>query len=258
MPFPSLRVDGLAALVTGAGSGIGRTLALGLAENGADVALTELPDRLAAAQEAADEIASATGRRAVAVPLDVRDVASIGPAVDGAAARLGRLDVLVNNAGVQRAKPAFDVTEEDWDFVVDVDLKGVFFVAQAAARVMLVGGRGGRIVNIASINGLVGYYDRAPYCAAKGGVVNLTRQLAVEWASHAINVNAIAPTYIMTPLAEQTLSRPEVREDILRRIPLGRIGQLEDLVGAVVYLASPAASLVTGQTLAVDGGWTAI
>ena len=258
MPFPSLRVDGLAALVTGAGSGIGRALALGLAENGADVALTELPDRLADAEAAAREVAAQTGRRAVTIPLDVRDVASIQPAVDRAAAGLGRLDVLVNNAGVQRARPALDVTEDDWDFVVDVDLKGVFFAAQAAARAMVAAGRGGRIVNVASINGLVGYYNRAPYCAAKGGVVNLTRQLAVEWAPLGINVNAVAPTYILTPLTQPTLSQPDVRADILRRTPLGRIGQLEDLVGAVVYLASPAAAMVTGQTLAVDGGWTAM
>ena len=116
----------------------------------------------------------------------------------------------------------------------------------------------GAIVNVASINGLVGYYNRAPYCAAKGGVVNLTRQLAVEWAPHGINVNGIAPTYLETPLAIPTLSQPAVREDILRRTPLGRVGQVEDVVGAVVYLSSPAASLVTGQTLAVDGGWTAM
>lgn len=243
MPFPSLRLDGLTALITGGGSGIGETLALGLAENGANVVVTELPDRM----ERAERVAARVGGRAI--PLDVREVGSID---------LPSLDVLVNNAGVQRAKPALEVTEEDWDFVVDVDLKGVFFVAQAAARRMVASGRGGRIVNVASINGLVGYYDRAPYCAAKGGVVNLTRQLAVEWAPHRINVNAIAPTYILTPLTEPTLSQPDVREDILRRTPLGRIGELEDLVGAVVYLSSPAAALVTGQTLAVDGGWTAM
>jgi 2-deoxy-D-gluconate 3-dehydrogenase len=254
MPFPSLRLDGLTALITGAGSGIGETLALGLAENGADLALTELPDRLDRAEAVAARVREATGKRATTTPLDVRDVASIARAVSS----VGEIGVLVNNAGVQRAKPALEVTEEDWDFVVDVDLKGVFFVAQAAARAMVAAGRGGRIVNVASINGLVGYYDRAPYCAAKGGVVNLTRQLAVEWAPHQINVNAIAPTYILTPLTQPTLSQPETREDILRRTPLGRIGQLEDLVGAVVYLSSPASALVTGQTLAVDGGWTAM
>jgi len=243
MPFPSLRLDGLTALITGGGSGIGETLALGMAEAGARVVVTELPDRI----ERAQAIAQRVGGQAV--PLDVRDVASID---------LPPADILVNNAGVQRARPALEVTEEDWDFVVDVDLKGVFFVAQAAARHMVASGRGGKIVNVASINGLIGYYNRAPYCAAKGGVVNLTRQLAVEWAPHNINVNAIAPTYILTPLTQPTLAQPEVREDILRRTPLGRIGQLEDLVGAVVYLSSPAAGLVTGQTLAVDGGWTAM
>ena len=243
MPFPSLRLDGLTALITGGGSGIGETLALGMAEAGARVVVTELPDRIERAQAVAQRVGGQ------AVPLDVRDVASID---------LPPADILVNNAGVQRARPALEVTEEDWDFVVDVDLKGVFFVAQAAARHMVASGRGGKIVNVASINGLIGYYNRAPYCAAKGGVVNLTRQLAVEWAPHNINVNAIAPTYILTPLTQPTLAQPEVREDILRRTPLGRIGQLEDLVGAVVYLSSPAAGLVTGQTLAVDGGWTAM
>lgn len=257
MAFPSMRVDGKVALVTGGGSGIGRSLAAGLAEFGADVAITEVPDRIALAESVAREIAAASGRRVIAVPLDVRVISQIGMAVERVVAELGGLDILVNNAGVQRARPSLDVTEEDWDYVVDVDLKGVFFVAQAAARVMIAAGRGGRVINMASINGLVGYYNRAAYCAAKGGVVNLTRQLAVEWASHAINVNAIAPTYIETPLTAPTFAAPGVRDDIIRRTPLGRIGQTEDLVGAVVYLASPAASLVTGQTLAVDGGWTA-
>ncbi len=257
MAFPSMRVDGKVALVTGGGSGIGRTLAAGLAEFGAAVAITDLPDRMEQAESVAREIAAASGRRVIAVPLDVRLIGQIGMAIERVVGELDGLDIVVNNAGVQRARPSLEVTEEDWDFVVDVDLKGVFFVAQAAARVMVAARRGGRVINIASINGLVGYYNRAAYCAAKGGVVNLTRQLAVEWAGHAITVNGIAPTYIETPLTAPTFASPGVREDIIRRTPLGRIGQTEDLVGAVVYLASPAASLVTGQTLAVDGGWTA-
>jgi len=255
---PEFRLDGKVAIVTGAGQGIGRSLAQGLAAYGADVALTELPNRLAEAQAAASEIAASTGRRAEASILDVRETGTIPAFFDQTAERFGRLDVLVNNAGVQIAKPALEVTEKDWDAVLDVDLRGVFFCAQAAGRQMIARKIPGAIINMASQNGLIGYYNRAAYCSAKAGVVNLTRVLALEWAPHGIRVNAVAPTFIRTPMGEQTLRDEAFRKDILSRIPLGRVGEPEDVIGAVVFLASPAAGLITGHTLAVDGGWTIV
>jgi len=170
---------------------------------------------------------------------------------------LGRIDVLVNNAGVNIPVEALEVTEADWDGVLDVNLKGLFFMSQRVGREMKRTG-GGKVVNIASQNGLVAYYNRAAYCASKAGVVNLTRSLALEWAPLKINVNAVGPTYILTDLTKVTLEDPRYRDDILSRIPLGRVGQPEDVVGAVVFLASAAADMVTGHTLLVDGGWTAV
>ncbi len=255
MKFPSMQVQGQVAMVTGSGSGIGEAIALALAVAGAHVITTELPDRLERAARVAHEIAL-MGRGSKAIPLDVTSVASIGAAVNEAVAAFGHLDIMVNNAGVQVARPALDVSEDDWDRVVDVNLRGVFFCAQAAGRVMVPRGQG-RIINISSQNGVIGYFHRAAYCAAKAGVVNLTRVLAIEWAEHNVLVNAVAPTFVRTPMGERTLSDPAVRTDILGRIPLGRIAEPQDIVGAVVYLASPAAAMVTGHTLLVDGGWTA-
>lgn len=255
MRFLSMRVTDQVAMVTGSGSGIGEAIALALAHAGAHVVTTELPDRIERAERVSAEIA-AMGRKSVALPLDVTDVPTIHAAVAQATERFGHLDIMINNAGIQIARPALDISEDDWDRVVDVNLRGVFFCAQAAGRVM-VPRRSGRIVNIASQNGLIGYFNRAAYCAAKAGVVNLTRVLAIEWAPHNVLVNAVAPTFVRTPMGERALSDPAVREDILSRIPMGRIAEPEEVVGAVVYLASPAASMVTGHTLLVDGGWTA-
>jgi 2-deoxy-D-gluconate 3-dehydrogenase len=253
----SLRVDGKTALVTGTGSGLGRAIAVALAEAGADVALTELPGREAAAEETAREV-RAHGRRAAVLPLDVTKLPMIPETVDRALAELGRIDVLVNNAGLNVPRLAVDVTEEDWDRVLDVDLKGVFFTTQAVAKKSMIPRGGGKIVNIASIMGVVGYSYRAAYCSAKAGLVNLTRVLAFEWARHGITANAVAPTFVETPLTRPMFEDAAFKEDVLRRIPLGRLGTPEDIAGAVVYLASPAADLVTGHTLLVDGGWTAV
>jgi 2-deoxy-D-gluconate 3-dehydrogenase len=255
--LPSLRLDGKVALVTGTGSGLGRAIAIGLAQSGADLALTELPDKLAAAEETAREVEK-HGRRAKAVPLDVLKLPGIRECIDAALGHFGRIDILVNNAGVNVPRLAVDVTEEEWDKILDVDLKGVFFTAQAAAKKAMIPQGGGKIVNVASQMGVVGYTYRAAYCSAKAGVVNLTRVLAWEWARHKILVNAIAPTFIETPLTRPMFQDPAFREDVLSRIPLGRLGKPEDVVGAVVYLASPAADMVTGHTLLVDGGWTAV
>jgi 2-deoxy-D-gluconate 3-dehydrogenase len=257
MNVPTMRVEGKVALITGAGSGIGRSIAEGLASFGAEVIITELESKLELAQQAAQEIEQTTGKRAVALPLNLPNLKSIDHLVEESVQQLGQIDILVNNAGIQIAKPALEVTEADWDAVLDTNLKGAFFMSQRVAKEMLKR-KTGRIINIASQNGLIGYYKRAAYCSAKAGMVNLTRVLAIEWANYGINVNAVGPTFIRTPLAEQTFKDAELYNDIISRIPLGRIGEPEEIIGAVVFLASDAASLVTGHTLMVDGGWTAM
>jgi len=257
MEIPSLRVDDKVAFITGAGTGLGQASAVALAQAGADIALTELPGKEGLARETVGLVVAA-GRRAVAVPLDVTKLPMIAESVDQALKHFGRIDILVNNAGINVPKLALDVSEEDWDRVLDVNRKGVFFVAQAVAKRAMVQQSGGKIINIASQNGVIGYFYRAAYCSSKAGVVNLTRVLALEWAKYRINVNAIGPTFLETPLTKPMFENAEFKADVLSRIPLGRIGKPEDVVGAVVYLASPAADLVTGHTLLVDGGWTAV
>jgi 2-dehydro-3-deoxy-D-gluconate 5-dehydrogenase len=254
--LPSMRLDGKIALVTGAGSGIGQASAVAMAEAGADCVVTELPHAMKGLQPTCAAIAK-NGRRALPLPLTLPDAKSIDALVHDAIGEFRRIDILVNNAGVNVPREALDITEEDWDRVLDVNLKGLFFLSQRVARQMIATG-GGKIVNIASQNGVVGYYRRAAYCSSKAGVVNLTRVLALEWARHNIRVNAVAPTFILTPLTQSTFDDPLLGEDLLKRIPLGRVGQPEDVVGAVVFLASPAADMITGHTLLVDGGWTAI
>ena len=245
----SFRLDGKVALVTGASRGLGAAIADALKDAGAKVAGTSR--RREAAEEVAERLGSAP------VVMDVADVASVRAGVDLVADEFGRLDVLVNNAGVNIPQGIFEVDEESWDTVVDANLKGTFFATQAAARHMVDGGDGGRIINISSQAGVVGIEDRSAYGASKGGAVVLTKVLAIELARHAVTVNAIAPTFVATELTRGTLEDPEWRDRILSRIPLGRVGEAEDVAAAAVYLASPAAGMVTGHTLLVDGGWTA-
>lgn len=245
-----LSLDGRKALITGASSGFGRHFAHSVAAAGADVALAaRRVDRLTREAEA---IAAETGRKAVAVPLDVSDQSSIAAAVETAAHALGGLDLLVNNAGTVIAKPSLDQTEADWDSVVDVNLKGAFFVAQAVARKM-VHGDGGAIVNISSLLGERVSKTELPYNVSKAGLSHMTKALAYEWARHGIRVNAIAPGYVKTDLNRAFLES-EAGDAMQRKIPLRRFGRPEDLDGALLYLLSDAAAWTTGHVLTVDGG----
>src|SRR4051794_4806015 len=255
MEFPSARVDGKVAIVTGTGTGIGQASALALAAAGAQLVLTELPGRTEAAEATAAMARQDYGTESLVLPLDVTKKAQIDGLVKGALDSFGQIDILVNNAGVNIPKLALDVTEEDWDLILDINLKGLFFTTQAVGRVMVEQKRG-KIVNIASQMGVVGYWKRAAYCSSKAGVVNLTRVLAFEWAQYGVRVNAIGPTFVETPLTRPMFEDQAFREDVLGRIPLGQLGKPEDVACAVVYLASPASDMVTGHTLLVDGGWT--
>jgi 2-deoxy-D-gluconate 3-dehydrogenase len=246
----SIRFDlkGRVALVTGASRGIGHGLARSLAEAGARVAVA------ARTTELLEPLARDIG--GLAVTMDVSKVDSIRAGVDRVARELGGIDVLVNNAGLGANHPALDVSEADWDTMMAVNLKGLFFCCQAAGRHMLERGYG-RIVNVSSQASLVGIVDHAVYCASKGGVNQLTRVLALEWSARGVTVNAVAPTFIYTPGTAERLDQPEYLERVLSRIPAGRVGSIDDVAGAVIYLASEAAGLVTGTVLPVDGGWTA-
>lgn len=241
------------ALVTGASRGLGEAIAVGLAEAGAHVAVA---GRSRSDLERVAGRIRDLGRRSVVVQADVTRVQDVQRMVEEAEERLGPLHILVNNAGINLPRPALEVTEEEWDLVLDTNLKGLFFAAQAAGRRM-VERRYGRIVNMASQMGFVGFYFRAAYCASKAGVVNLTRVLAVEWAPYGVTVNAVAPTFVETPMTRGMLEDPWFREEVLRRIPMGRLADPQDVVDAVRYLASDAAAMVTGHTLLVDGGWVA-
>ena len=240
-------------VVTGASRGIGRELTILLAETGAVVAPTVRADA-----DAASLVAEAQSRGLMVHPqqLDVRDLASIDEAVARIVGAHGRIDVLVNNAGLGFARAAFDVTEADWDEMMAVNLRGAFFMSQAVARTMVSAGRGGRIVNISSQGGLVGLPDAAVYCASKGGLNMMTKTLALEWAKDAITVNAVAPTFIYTPGTAPILDEPKMREAVLGKIPLGQFALTNDVAGAIIYLASDAGRMVTGTILVVDGGWT--
>ncbi len=253
MNYPNFRLDDQVALVTGASHGIGYGLAKALAHAGATVAVAarstaELDQLVAEIQ--------AEGGKAQAFMLDVRDIAQIQACFQQVHATFGRLDILVNNAGLGANHPALDVTEHDWDSMMDVNLKGLFFCCQAAGRIML-GQGAGRIINMSSQASVVGIRDHAVYCASKGGVNQLTRVLALEWSARGVTVNAVAPTFIYTPGTAERLDTPEYRQGVLDRLPIQRIGTINDVAAAVIYLASPAGALVTGTVLMVDGGWTA-
>jgi len=253
--LPSFRLEGQAALVTGAARGLGRAIALALAEAGADVAVG-LRDREQDAGVVAE--IEALGRRALPLQMDMSDLAEVRRAIGDAAAHFGRLDLLVNNTGIAPTNFALDVREEDFDRTLAINLKGTFFACQAAGKLMREQG-GGRIVNMSSQAGLVALPTESVYCMTKAGIAHLTRCLAVEWGGYNINVNAVAPTFIRTPGTQPALSSPEFLADTIRNIAaLHRIGEPTEVTGAVVFLASPAASLITGHTMLIDGGWTAV
>ena len=246
---PEFRLDGKVALVTGASRGIGYGLARALAEVGAKVAVSARDEKALA------ELAASIPESLI-VPMDMRNVGSIRQGVARVEQHFGRLDILVNNAGLGANHPALDVTEQDWDDLMAVNLKGLFFCAQAAARGMIERGYG-RIVNMSSQASVVGIVDHAVYCASKGGVNQLTRVMALEWSKLGVTVNAVGPTFIYTPGTAERLDNPEYRANVLRRIPANQIGDISDVAGAVIYLASDAAKLVSGTCLLVDGAWTA-
>ncbi|AVA26554.1 MULTISPECIES: SDR family oxidoreductase [unclassified Rhizobium] len=247
---PSFRLDGKRALVVGASSGIGFAAAVALAEAGAAVSLAARQSPKL--QEAADSI-SAAGFAADAVPLDITDV---GTLLETVSAR-GPFDVLVNSAGFAIHGPALETTARDFDTVFSINVRGAYFLAQAVAKGLITCGKPGSLITISSQMAHVGGVDRAVYSATKHAVEGFTKSMAIEWGQHGIRVNTVCPTFIRTPLTEETFANPERIKWINEKIKLGRIGKVEDVMAAVLYLASDASSMVTGTALMVDGGWTA-
>ena len=250
----SFRLDGKVALVTGGARGLGLTMATALAEAGADVALSGRS--LGPAEEAASALAKATGRRAKAFAADVTSAADVERLAASVESALGPIDVLINNAGVNIRGTVDQLTEADWDSVIDTNLKGPFLCARAIGPGMVKRGWG-RVVNLGSILGAVALGGRAPYASSKAGVINLTRVLALEWAGTGVTSNAICPGPFATDMNLPLLNDPVKYQEFVKKIPMGRWGELDELAGAVVFLASPASSFITGASLFVDGGWTA-
>jgi 2-deoxy-D-gluconate 3-dehydrogenase len=246
-------LTGKVAMVTGASRGIGQALAMALAEAGADLVL------VARTKDALDRTAScvdALGRGALAVPADISRVSAIQQVVDAAIDRFGRIDILVNAAGTQARKPIVDVAEDDWEKVNSLNVKAVYFVSQAVARHMI--GRGkGKIVNICSLTSSIGIRNTSVYGAAKGGVLALTRAMSTEWSGQGINVNGIAPGYFKTEMTRPLYEDPQRNQWVLDRTPMGRWGDVSELKGVVVFLASAASDFLTGQMINMDGGWLA-
>jgi NAD(P)-dependent dehydrogenase (short-subunit alcohol dehydrogenase family) len=249
---PNFDLAGKTVLITGASRGIGRAVAEACWRSGADLILG-----VRSPADVADIVksAGAQGRRVLAIALDLDNLAQCRSAIVDAHKAMGRIDVLVNNVGIGPENLAKDVTEEDFDFTVRINLKGTFFVSQAVGRLMIADG-GGRIINVSSQAGSVVLKGESVYCMTKAAINHLTRCLAFEWAPHKINVNSIAPTFIWTDGTRPYLDVAENREHVLNHIPLGRIGDPIDVVGAVVFLASPASSLITGANIMIDGGWS--
>jgi NAD(P)-dependent dehydrogenase (short-subunit alcohol dehydrogenase family) len=249
-----VNVDGKVALVTGAARGIGRACALALAEAGADIALG-LRD-IDADNGMIKEI-EAMGRKVLPLQMDVSKMDEIHAAFEKIKEHYQRVDIVVNNAGVAPENLVENVTEKDFDYTLNVNLKGTFFVSQAAGK-MMIRQRYGRIINLSSQAGFVALPGESVYCMTKAGIAHLTKCLAAEWGKYNITVNAVAPTFIYTPGTEEYLANEESKKRVLSKIVLGKIGEPKDVANAVLFLASPAASLITGATLLIDGGWTTL
>jgi NAD(P)-dependent dehydrogenase (short-subunit alcohol dehydrogenase family) len=247
------RLDGRVALVTGGARGLGRTMATALAEAGADVAVTGRT--LEPAADTARAIAAATGRRCQAYRADVSVAADVDALAAGVERDFGRIDILVNNAGTNIRGPIGELSEADWDSVIDTNLKGPFLCARAIGPRMVERGWG-RVINLGSVLGIIALAGRAPYASSKAGIINLTRVLALEWAGTGVTANTICPGAFGTEMNRQLLDDPVKYQEFVKRIPMGRWGEPDELGGAVVFLASDAASYVTGSALFVDGGWT--
>ncbi|MDY0888760.1 2-dehydro-3-deoxy-D-gluconate 5-dehydrogenase KduD [Kosakonia sp. CFBP8986] len=252
MILDAFKLTDKVALVTGCDTGLGQGMAIGLAEAGCDIVGVnrKIPHETAKRVEV-------LGRRFHAIQADLRDQQQLASIVDEAVNKMGHLDILINNAGTIRRCDAIDFSEKDWDEVMDLNLKSLFFLSQAVARQFIAQGSGGKIINIASMLSYQGGIRVPSYTASKSGVMGLTRLLANEWAKHNINVNAIAPGYMATNNTQQLREDAERNQEILDRIPAARWGTPEDLQGAAVFLASSAADYINGYTLAVDGGWLA-
>ena len=252
--FDAFRLDGKVALVTGGSKGLGRAMAQALAEAGADVALCSR--NLSEAEAAAQEIAGSTRRKAVGFKADVTERESVAQLRQDCEAAFGQIDILLNNAGINIRKPTPELTDEDWDSVLDISVKGSFLCSQAFLPGMMER-KWGRIVMLGSIMSFVSIPGRAAYSSAKAGVLGLTRALALESAPHGVTVNCLCPGPFETPGNRVLMNDPAAHQAFLSKIPLGRWGQPEELGGAIVFLCSPASAFVTGTTLTIDGGWTA-
>jgi len=252
MILDQFKLDAKVAVVTGGARGLGRGMAEGLAQAGADIALVDILD-MSDAQAAIE----ALGRKCVSITADLSKKESVDTIIDGAVKTLGGIDILFNNAGIIRRAPITEFTEEDWDDVMNINIRSLFFLSQAVGKLMIKQGRGGKIVNTASMLSFQGGIFVPSYTASKSAVMGLTRLLANELGAHKINVNAIAPGYMATDNTKALREDPARNQAILDRIPAGRWGTPEDLQGAAVFLASPAADYLQGYTVAVDGGWLA-
>jgi NAD(P)-dependent dehydrogenase (short-subunit alcohol dehydrogenase family) len=254
MSLDVFKLDGRVALITGGNRGLGFAMAQALAEAGANVVVTSRQEERAL--ESAAALAGATGQRTMGLVVDVTSAEQIESMVSDVVKEFGRIDILVNNAGINIRKPVEELDEASWDLVQHTNLKAPFLCSRAAARYMKEQ-RYGRIINISSMLGMVALPERSPYCASKGGLIQLTRVLALEWATHNITVNALCPGPLATELNIPVLNNPQANQFFLDHIPLGRWGRPEELGGAIVFLASDASSFMTGSALVIDGGWTA-